>query len=175
MGVEGDRLLSGESPHGFKVLAYIHITKFTRAKLKRMSSQELRTILADGNARRSGVYQGDGISCPKTFDHNLAAVERELAQRDRTTASAWRDEGRIKLPPRLFFDGLLRRFMSPGSYRRYIEPHVADMHEEYFACLINKDEIGARWAVIRGHLYVVPSSLWAQLGHVLARVFGKLI
>lgn len=82
---------------------------------------------------------------------------------------------RIILPPRLFYDGFLRRFMRPAAYKRYIVPHIADMHEEYFSCLSKEDWVGARWAVIRGHLYVIPSWVWSLLGQLLARVLGKRI
>lgn len=47
------------------------------------------------------------------------------------------------------------------------------MHEEYFASLAKGDENGARWAVIRGHLYAIPSWVWSLVGQVLARVLGK--
>jgi hypothetical protein len=79
------------------------------------------------------------------------------------------------MPPRLFFDGLLKRLMSPGAYDRYIKPVIADMHDEYYECLAKKDERSARWAVIRGHLNVVTSLVLSRLVRLLARVLGKVI
>lgn len=106
----------------------------------------------------------------------LKRLLRKVTHRERAGRTLdHTDSRRIVLPPRLFYDGLLRRLMSPAAYKRYIVPHVADMHEEYFACLAKGDERGARWAVIRGHLYVIPSWVWSLIGQLLARVLGKRI
>jgi hypothetical protein len=79
---------------------------------------------------------------------------------------------RFKLvrPPQLVYAPLLQRFLPPAAYKRYVEPHIADMHAEYFACIAAGDQRGARWAVIRAHLYAVPSWIWALVGSLIARV-----
>lgn len=104
----------------------------------------------------------------------MELIQQEINVRRRPAAVREAPGGRkIVLPPRLLFDGLLRRLMTPVSYKRYVIPHVADMHEEYFSCLAKKDNAGARWALIRAHLYVIPSWVWACLGQLLARVLGR--
>lgn len=132
--------------------------------MARLASQlELKALRLDDGRALSLIREGKSL------------FRQELAKRDIAAANEPSKTHRIELPPRLFFDGVLRRLMPPAAYARYIDPHVADMHEEYFACLAKKDERGARWALIRGHLYVIPSWLWSQLGQLLARVLGKLI
>lgn len=75
-------------------------------------------------------------------------------------------------PPCLMGTGILRRLLRPADYNRMVEPHIADMHEEYFACLARRDERGARWAVIRGNLYAVPSWVWLVVVRVIAHIIG---
>jgi hypothetical protein len=78
---------------------------------------------------------------------------------------------RLARPPRLAFAGFFRMVLKPAAYKRYVEPAIADMHEEYFACLARGDERGAKLAVIKGNLYAIPGWAWA----VLAQVVLKLI
>jgi hypothetical protein len=104
-----------------------------------------------------------------------SAIRCELRRREVAASHQPTQPNRIVLPPRLFFDGLLRRFMPLGAYDRYIKPVVADMHHEYFECLARRDSRGARWAVIRGHLYVIPSWVYSRLLRLIARVLGKVI
>lgn len=70
-------------------------------------------------------------------------------------------------PPRLVYGPLLQCLLRPSGYKRYVEPHIADMHEEYFACLAKGNERCARWAVIRAHLYVIPTWAWALIARVI--------
>jgi hypothetical protein len=72
--------------------------------------------------------------------------------------------------PRVVYDRLLQRFLRPAAYQRYVEPHIEDMHTEYFACIAARNERGARRAVIRAHLYVIPSWAWALVASLIARV-----
>ena len=76
-------------------------------------------------------------------------------------------------PPRVLLDELIGRFMSGGAYNRYIRPVIADMHHEYFQCMAINDERGARWAIVRGHCYLIPSWLRLCLMRVFARVRGN--
>lgn len=75
-------------------------------------------------------------------------------------------------PPCLMGTGILRRLLRPADYKRMVEPHIADMHKEYFACLARRDERGARWAVIRGNLYAVPCWVWLVVVRVIAHIIG---
>jgi hypothetical protein len=70
----------------------------------------------------------------------------------------------------LLYGRLLQRFLQPSVYKRFVEPHIEDMHDEYFKCLAKEDEGGARWAVIRAHLYVIPTWIWTLLATLIARV-----
>jgi len=70
-------------------------------------------------------------------------------------------------PPKLYWDWLARRLMSPSQYKKLCEPHIADMHAQYFCCINKGDEVGARWAVIRGNVYAVPSWAWGALASLL--------
>lgn len=81
---------------------------------------------------------------------------------------------KLARPPKLWCTGILRRLMRPKAFTRYVEPCIADMHEEYFAALARNDESGARWAVIRGNLYATPAWLWALLAQVVARVVESM-
>jgi hypothetical protein len=67
---------------------------------------------------------------------------------------------RLTKPPKLIWSWLAQRLMSPAQYRRLCEPHIADMHAQYFDCISKGDKKGARWAVIRGNLHAVPSWVW---------------
>jgi hypothetical protein len=101
------------------------------------------------------------------------SILRERARCDTVAACEATECTRVVLPPRLLFDELLGRFMSHSAYNRYIRPTIADMHHEYFQCLANKDKRGARWAVIRGHMYVIPSWVWLCLMRAFERVLAK--
>jgi hypothetical protein len=79
-------------------------------------------------------------------------------------------KSKLVRPPRLVYGPLLQCFLSPVAYKRYVEPHIADMHAEYFACIAGRDERGACWAVIRAHLYVIPSWAWALVASLIARM-----
>jgi hypothetical protein len=79
---------------------------------------------------------------------------------------------RLARPPRLAFAGLARLVLRAAAYKRYVEPAVADMHEEYFACLKRGDEGGAKIAVIKGNLYAVPGWAWALLAQLVLKLIG---
>lgn len=70
-------------------------------------------------------------------------------------------------PPRLVYRPILRRLLRPATYKRYVVPHIEDMHAEYFQCLAAGDERGARWAVVRAHLYAIPTGAWALIARVI--------
>jgi hypothetical protein len=111
------------------------------------------------------------------LDQTMKVVQSHMQSQVRWTRylriAAWRrGESVVVAPPSLLGASLMRKFLRPADYKRIIEPHIADMHEEYFACLAKKDERGARWAVIRGNLYAVPSWLWGLVAQLLARVIG---
>jgi hypothetical protein len=74
---------------------------------------------------------------------------------------------RLAKPPKLIWSWLAQRLMSPAQYRRLCEPHIADMHAQYFECISKGDKKGARWAVIRGNVYAVPSWAWGAVGWLL--------
>jgi hypothetical protein len=84
-----------------------------------------------------------------------------------------RSRSEIVESPKLLFLSCLRVVLTPDMDRRYLEPHVEDTYDEYFACLARNDPRGARWAVIRGTLYAIPSWLWALCSQIMARVIYK--
>jgi hypothetical protein len=81
-------------------------------------------------------------------------------------------EVRLAKPPGLLFGSIARLLLKPPAYKRYVEPAIADMHEEYFACLARGDKRGARWAVIRGNLYAVPAWLWGVVAQLVLKLIG---
>jgi hypothetical protein len=110
-----------------------------------------------------------------TVERRLRKLKREQQRRAMSHVMPFaRGAGmsKIKLarPPRLLGGPLLRRLLRPVAYKRYVEPHIEDMIEEYFARIAEGDERGARWAVIRAHLYVIPSWVWALVWPLIARV-----
>lgn len=144
--------------------------------LSKLSEEQLIELLKTKRALETRVSADEEIAVNLSRRIRLRFLRREIIRRSQLVDT--REvvaTPRIQLPPRLLYDGLLQRLLSPGAYKRYIVPHVADMHDEYFVCLAKGDEAGARWAVIRGHLYVIPSWVWSLLGQVLARVLGKRI
>jgi hypothetical protein len=74
---------------------------------------------------------------------------------------------RLARPPKLIWSWLAQKLMSPAQYRRLCEPHIADMHAQYFECISRRDWKGARWAVIRGNLYAIPSWVWGAVASIL--------
>lgn len=93
-----------------------------------------------------------------------ADVDHVIPERFKQTMLFSPDEPRnpVKLakPPKFIWSWLDGRLISPTQYRKLCEPHIADMHAQYFECISKGDESGARWAVIRGNLYAVPSWAW---------------
>jgi hypothetical protein len=73
-------------------------------------------------------------------------------------------------PPRLIFGSIAQLLLKPAAFKRYVEPAIADMQEEYFACLSRGNEHGARWAVIRGNFYAVPNWCWAFMAQLLLKI-----
>ncbi|HWK51172.1 MAG TPA: hypothetical protein VNR40_14865 [Steroidobacter sp.] len=141
--------------------------------LGKLSDKQLKALETELKAT---IIAGKSADKFHTAHRQLSRALLEIVWRRLLSEKHERVETRrILLPPRLFYDGLLRRFLRPAAYKRYIVPHIADMHEEYFSCLSKNDEAGARWAIIRGHLYVIPSWVWSLLGQLLARVLGKRI
>lgn len=121
-----------------------------------------------------------GLSTDGTHAASLVVVERRLRKLKREqqrramshvmpfARGAGMSKSKLVRPPRLVYAPILQRFLRPAAYQRYVEPHIADMHEEYFACIAKGDERGARWAVIRAHMYVFPTWGWALLARVIA-------
>lgn len=110
-----------------------------------------------------------------TVERRLRMLKREQQRRAMPhvkliARGAGMSKSKLVRAPRLVYGPLVQRFLPPAAYQRYVEPHIADMHAEYFACIVKGDERGARWAVIRVHLYVVPSWAWALLASLIARV-----
>jgi hypothetical protein len=62
---------------------------------------------------------------------------------------------------------IARLILSPSKYRSEWLPHIADMHFERFECLRRGDTRGARWAVVRAHVYSVPLRVWTILGALI--------
>lgn len=151
-------------------------TQWDLSFLSQLSEEELIELLSNETTLEARASAHEDAAVNPSRRIRLRFLRREIIRRSHLLSTHDAVEApRIQLPPRLIYDGLLQRLLSPGAYKRYIVPHVADMHDEYFACLAKGDEAGARWAVIRGHLYVIPSWVWSLLGQVLARVLGKRI
>lgn len=106
----------------------------------------------------------------------LAQIESAVETRVKIALlAAYRDgyssaRVRLAMPPRFLWSGIARMVLSPAGYRRSCEPHIADMHQEYFECISRGDEWGARRAVIRAHLYAVPSWVWSLGAHLVLRL-----
>lgn len=139
---------------------------------KRLSDEELDASLARGvNLHERLTRNG----ADRAILERVALRLREMMQEQQLRAVSQliplpRRPLKLMHPPRLVYDRLLQRLLQPAVYRRFVEPHIEDMHEEYFQCLVQKDERGARWAVIRAHLYVIPSWGYALLASLIARV-----
>lgn len=48
-----------------------------------------------------------------------------------------------------------RFLLKQTDFQRYVEPHVADIHHEYFAALAAHERWRAKWIVFRGYMKVL--------------------
>jgi hypothetical protein len=100
-------------------------------------------------------------------------LERELGRASKLiTISDTGDDKAVRLakPPKIYWSGLARFFMTNSRYKSLVEPHIADMQQEVYECLGRGDEWGARRAVIRGNIVAVPSWLWGVIATGIWRI-----
>lgn len=139
--------------------------------VQRLADDELDDLLSDAVKCYEWLSNTSGPNLG-TLEQRLRKLKQEQRRRAMShvipiARGAGISKFKLVRPPRLVYGPLLQCLLRPSAYKRYVEPHVADMHEEYFACLAKGDERGARWAVIRAHLYVIPTWAWALIARVI--------
>jgi hypothetical protein len=75
---------------------------------------------------------------------------------------------RIVLPPGHKLSVVAGFLLTRGAFKRYVEPVIADMQQEYVDAIAAGDEWRALWIAVRGHLLIVP-------GWIYALIAGKLL
>jgi hypothetical protein len=68
-------------------------------------------------------------------------------------------EARIQLAPGVRLARLCRFLLTLAAYKRYVEPVIADMHEEYYAALDAHEYLHAKWIAVRVWFLVIPGWL----------------
>jgi hypothetical protein len=122
-----------------------------------------RLHAAQGNAVFSAQGQmiylaTHGASASASMTGNLS-VDRELAEQPEPAA--------VEEPANLLWAPIARLFMSPTRYNAEWLTHISDMNHERHECLRRGDLAGARWAVIRAHLYSLPLSWLLIPGRII--------
>lgn len=108
------------------------------------------------------IYRGDWkrLGRPNTVLGDLSKVNMDqalLQQRRKLEIEMGILERKVKiiLPPGHRLNSLASMLLDKKNYKRYIYPHVADMHVEYFQALKDGDERKARFVVIMFYLRVL--------------------
>lgn len=108
------------------------------------------------------------IGLIQELPHSVAERLRRKVFQKALADDAARASSKIVLPPGSTLANVTKFLLTRNSYKRYAEPVIADMQQEYIEAVAARHEWHARWIAIRGHLLVIP-------GWIYALVTGKLV
>lgn len=79
----------------------------------------------------------------------------------------------VALPPGHKLAAAAELLLTRGAFKRYVEPVIADMQQEYIEAIAAGRERRAQWIAIRGHLLVFPNWLYALIAGQLAALLRR--
>ena len=116
-------------------------------------------LLAPANRRALNAYRA------------LVSVIAELPEKKSALLVA--RPPRMKLAPGSRLATVARFLLPEALFKRYVQPPIADMQQEYIGALAKGDLWHARWIAFRGHLLVIPSWVYALLWGKLHELLGR--
>lgn len=80
---------------------------------------------------------------------------------------------KVVLPPGYSLAKIASFLLTRGAYKRYVQPAIADMQQEYIDALAAGYVRHARWIAVRGHLLVFPNWLYGLVAGKLAALLRR--
>jgi hypothetical protein len=113
----------------------------------------------------------------RMFDQASLKLQEEMtrAREDRLYALYGQRSNaanRIIAPPGHTLISIARFVLTASSYKKYVQPVIADMHHEYFAALAQGDMWHARWISARVWLQVLPGFIYAMIARAVFGLFS---
>ena len=103
-------------------------------------------------------------------DDHIAAQNLNRYLQGSISLPAPKRDIRIRKPPAHTLVSIASALLSASAYKRYVEPHIADIYHEYFEAISNDDEREAKKVVFWGYL----RALWPLIA-ATARTIKSLM
>jgi hypothetical protein len=113
------------------------------------------------------------VSLRKLPPETAARLREKMMGNATGAVGGRRSSSTIVTPPGDMLAQVAKFLLTPNAYKKYVEPVIADMQQEYIDAIAARHTWHARYIVLRGHLLVIPGWIYALVVGNLAALLRQ--